>query len=713
MTAEPNKPCQIKRDYPQLINLYPATAHTDAHYLSKLSIYQQRVFEAHSQQKLLVLGQIGLGNGLELLSWWRTQANPSQRLLLKVFEPNPINAYELKSLWDQSLALVKETPFEPNLESKQASALECKPELSQLAQTLLDAEPTAIIGCQRLIFDDGRTTIDLHFGDIQTQLSSLSHSPMHPVQHWLILPHLLQALHHQSHWQMAKLSDDSATIATIGLSESSGLSETTVNRFQACGFTVSDINELGTKALGINALGIHQPVTLINHQPDAVLLHERQVLRQQDAKAYAFNPMAAILSSATQSSIAIIGGGLASAHLALSLAERGQGAKVFCKDAELGQGASGNRQGAIYPLLTPENDELSRFFQQAFLFSRRRVQALTSAPADNQTPISHDFCGVLQTAHDERSQLRLDKIIQGQPWPSEIAYAVDAEQANAIAKINLDKPGFFYPLGGWVCPFEYAEAAIQKAMQLADVSVSLNTDILAIERQANGWVLLTEKERFGPFAQLVLANGAELTQFDASHKLQISPFRGQVSHVPAQFQLSQLATVLCANGYLTPSHQGLHCLGASYVKEPEHLDFCPQEQQENLAKMHESYPNQSWLADIDMSGNNARVGVRMVTRDHFPMMGCAPDVPKILKDYEQHQLTKESRHYWQTTPAPVHQGLYILGGLGSRGLSSGPLAAECLAAQLCGEPIPLDKATLCKLNPNRMWLRKLLKGKAL
>ncbi|MDT3309202.1 FAD-dependent 5-carboxymethylaminomethyl-2-thiouridine(34) oxidoreductase MnmC [Shewanella vaxholmensis] len=680
MTAEPNKPCQIKRDYPQLINLYPATADTDAHYLSKLSIYQQRVFEAHSQQKILVLGQIGLGNGLELLSWWRAHSHLSQRLLLKVFEPNPINAYELKLLWDQSTCLTKE------------------PELEPLAQRLLNAEPAAIIGCQRLIFDDGRFTIDLHFGDIQSQLSSLIHSPLHPVQHWLVLPHLQNGLNQQNHWQMAKLSDDSATIATIESSESSGLNETTINRFQACGFEMRDFTctEIQT-----------------NHQPDAILLHERHVLRQQDAKAYAFNPMAAILPSDTSSTIAIIGGGLASAHLALSLAERGQGTQLFCKDAKLGQGASGNRQGAIYPLLTPENDELSRFFQQAFLFSRRRVQALTSVPAPNQTSISHDFCGVLQTAHDERSQLRLDKIIQGQLWPSEIAYAVDAEQANAIAKINLDKPGFFYPLGGWVCPFEYAEAAIQKARQLADVSVSLNTDILAIERQADGWVLLTEKERFGPFAQLVLANGRELTQFDASNKLQISPFRGQVSHVPAQFQLSQLATVLCANGYLTPSHQGLHCLGASYVKEPEHLDFCPQEQQENLAKMHESYPNQSWLADIDMSGNNARVGVRMVTRDHFPMMGCAPDVAKILEDYEQHQLTKESRHYWQTTPAPVHQGLYILGGLGSRGLSSGPLAAECLAAQLCGEPIPLDKATLCKLNPNRMWLRKLLKGKAL
>ncbi|MGX7653115.1 FAD-dependent oxidoreductase [Shewanella putrefaciens] len=417
MTAEPNKPCQIKRDYPQLINLYPATAHNDAHYLSKLSIYQQRVFEAHSQQKLLVLGQMGLGNGLELLSWWRTQTNPNQRLLLKVFEPHPINAYELKLLWDQSASLAK------------------VPELELLAQRLLHTEPTAIIGCQRLIFDDGRTTIDLHFGDIQSQLSSLIHSPLHPVQHWLVLPHLQNGLHQQIHWQMAKLSDDSATVATIGLNESSGLSETTVNRFQACGFEVRDFTcaEIQT-----------------NPQPDAILLHERHVLRRQDAKAYAFNPMAAILSSDAPSSIAIIGGGLASAHLALSLAERGQSTQIFCKDAKLGQGASGNRQGAIYPLLTPENDELSRFFQQAFLFSRRRVQALTSAPAPNQTPISHNFCGVLQTAHDERSQLRLDKIIQSQNWPSEIAYRVDAQQANCLANINIDKSGFFYPLAGWL-----------------------------------------------------------------------------------------------------------------------------------------------------------------------------------------------------------------------------------------------------------------------
>ena len=53
----------------------------------------------------------------------------------------------------------------------------------------------------------------------------------------------------------------------------------------------------------------------------------------------------------------------------------------------------------------------------------------------------------------------------------------------------------------------------------------------------------------------------------------------------------------------------------------------------------------------------------------------------------------------------------MLGGLGSRGLCSAPLLAEVLAAQMSDEPIPLDRVTLAGLNPNRLWVRKLLKGK--
>ena len=640
------------------------------------------------------MGQWGLGDGLELLSLlhhWQTQTQSNTRLLVKVFEPNPINDYELKLLWDQSQSLISQ------------------PHLQPIANAILKAKPARIIGCQRLIFDDGRITVDLHFGDLHTSLTNLPHSPVHPIQQWLVLPHLASQLSSKQVWQMARLSADDAQLIGINLAE------TLQQLAHSSGFSTLNVRPESLNGDASDALQ-SQIIT------DEILLHERKLLRQQADTAQAFTPKPAPLATKDHP-VAIVGGGLASANLMLSLAERGQSSILFCKDNELGQGASGNRQGAIYPLLTPENDELSRFFQQAFLFSRRRIEALSHASKmeTNATPhvtaISHDFCGVLQTGHDERSQQRLDKIIQSQDWPAEIAYAVDANAANERAQIGIDKAGFFYPLGGWVCPFEYAKAAVDKASQLADVQCHFNTEITEIECDAKAWYLHSQGQRFGPFSQLVLANGAQLTQFSASERLQISPFRGQVSHVPAQFRLSQLATVLCANGYLTPSHQGLHCLGASYVKAAEHLDFCPQEQLENLGKMQQSYPNQSWVDDIDISGNSARVGVRMVTRDHFPMMGCAPDVAEILARYEQRQLNQQqaeqSKHYWQTTPAPILDGLYILGGLGSRGLSSGPLAAECLAAQLTGEPLPLDWPTLNKLSPNRMWLRKLLKGKAL
>ncbi|QDZ90494.1 FAD-dependent 5-carboxymethylaminomethyl-2-thiouridine(34) oxidoreductase MnmC [Shewanella decolorationis] len=697
MTAKPQKSCQFKRDYPQLINLYPPCALTTAQSLDNSTrLRRSRLTTPSAQlgQGLYVMGQWGLGDGLELLSLlhhWQTQTQSNTRLLVKVFEPNPINDYELKLLWDQSQSLISQ------------------PHLQPIAYAILKAKPARIIGCQRLIFDDGRITVDLHFGDLHTSLTNLPHSPAHPIQQWLVLPHLATQLNSKLVWQMARLSDDDTQLIGVNLAE------IVQQLARSSGFSTLNVSQDALNGDTSDALQ-SQIIT------DEILLHERKLLRQQADTTQAFTPKPAKLAT-KEHPVAIIGGGLASANLMLSLAERGQSSILFCKDNELGQGASGNRQGAIYPLLTPENDELSRFFQQAFLFSRRRIEALSHASmmetdtVTNVTAISHDFCGVLQTGHDERSQQRLDKIIQSQDWPAEIAYAVDANKANEIAQIGIDKAGFFYPLGGWVCPFEYAKAAVDKASQLADVQCHFNTEITEIECDAQAWYLHSQGQRFGPFSQLVLANGAQLTQFSASERLQISPFRGQVSHVPAQFRLSQLATVLCANGYLTPSHQGLHCLGASYVKAAEHLDFCPQEQLENLGKMQQSYPNQAWVDDIDISGNSARVGVRMVTRDHFPMMGCAPDVAEILARYEQHQLNQQqaeqSKHYWQTTPAPILDGLYILGGLGSRGLSSGPLAAECLAAQLTGEPLPLDWPTLNKLSPNRMWLRKLLKGKAL
>ena len=89
------------------------------------------------------------------------------------------------------------------------------------------------------------------------------------------------------------------------------------------------------------------------------------------------------------------------------------------------------------------------------------------------------------------------------------------------------------------------------------------------------------------------------------------------------------------------------------------------------------------------------------------MFGPLPDYQRTLETYADLAQKRE-----QAPAAPVWPGLFVLGALGSRGLCSGPLAAEVLAAEMCGEPIPLDADTLGAMHPNRYWVRKLLKGKA-
>ena len=54
--------------------------------------------------------------------------------------------------------------------------------------------------------------------------------------------------------------------------------------------------------------------------------------------------------------------------------------------------------------------------------------------------------------------------------------------------------------------------------------------------------------------------------------------------------------------------------------------------------------------------------------------------------------------------------LYMINGLASRGLTSAPLLGELLASLIAGEPVPISEDIWQVLNPNRTWMRKLLKG---
>ena len=93
-----------------------------------------------------------------------------------------------------------------------------------------------------------------------------------------------------------------------------------------------------------------------------------------------------------------------------------------------------------------------------------------------------------------------------------------------------------------------------------------------------------------------------------------------------------------------------------------------------------------------------------MTRDHFPYFGQVADYQKIKACYLQTGKTDQQA---------VLNDLFILTGLGARGLCSAPLLAELLASLINHDPLPFNKETIDKMSVSRQWLSYLKKGKTL
>ena len=116
-----------------------------------------------------------------------------------------------------------------------------------------------------------------------------------------------------------------------------------------------------------------------------------------------------------------------------------------------------------------------------------------------------------------------------------------------------------------------------------------------------------------------------------------------------------------------------------------------------------------WTAQVDISDQQSRQGIRCVIRDHMPLLGNVPDFDALMQQYAD--LPDQLRHEHAVAPSPAYPDLFVFGALGARGLSTAPLCAEILAAQIFDEPMPADDDVLSALHPNRFWVRKLLAGR--
>ncbi len=552
-------------------------------------------------------------------------------------------------------------------------ALAAWPELAPLSQPLIDQWPLPVSGCHRLLFADGRIRLDLWFGDIKEMLPHVPHPATGLVDAWYLDG--FSPAKNPEMWTQ-ELFDNLARLARP---------DATLSTFTCAGFVRRGLIAAGFAMKKVKGHGSKREML--------AGVREGKVPQQSIAPWYA-------RPAGREGEVLIIGGGIASAMTALSLVERGRHVTLLCENGEPASGASGNRQGALYPLLNGEHDALSRFYSLAFGFARNRLLALAK-----HHPVAFSLCGVTQLGYDDKSAAKLAKMSQG-PFPPELMHPLSAAEVEQVVGLPCDADGVSYPLGGWLCPADLTRAAIREAQASRRLEVVFNAAVTRIAEEDGGWHLESRDGRQWHAPNLVVAAGHQLPTLLPFAELPLYPVRGQVSHVPTTASLSQLKTVLCYDGYLTPAHNGAHCIGASYGRNQTDLAYRADEQDQNRARLQACVPQQRWPAEVDVSGAQARIGVRCASRDHLPVAGPVARLA-ALADHDVHAPAD------QQSALPLHAGLYVLGALGSRGLCSAPLCGELVASEICGDPLPLAADLLEALHPARYWVRRLRRGKPL
>lgn len=365
--------------------------------------------------------------------------------------------------------------------------------------------------------------------------------------------------------------------------------------------------------------------------------------------------------------VAVIGGGIAGASVAGALARRGASVTLWTAGDTLADQASGNPAGLVMPRLDRGASPAAACLRAAYLFALDHYRRLA--------PAAFTPCGVRQRPDSDRAAEAFADLLADPPWPADHLQAADAGALLHVQAGMLDP-----------------RAAI--AALTDGLDVRFGASVRGLTRSTAGWRL--EGEGGAPFGEaeaVVIATGAALRELAQTRWLPIALSEGQIECAPAP----PVAQALTQGAYVGPCGAGL-VFGASFTPTARPTAVAStQARADNLARLEALDP--TLLARIDRERLESRAAVRATTADRFPIVGEAPDAAAWrLADH---------------LSGPVHPNLWLLGGLGARGLTLAPLLAESLASRLCAEPDPIPADQRAVLSPARFIWRALKRGETL
>lgn len=369
--------------------------------------------------------------------------------------------------------------------------------------------------------------------------------------------------------------------------------------------------------------------------------------------------------------ITIIGAGIAGCSLAFSLARRGfQNIRLIDKNPEPAGAwsASGNPRGVTYPSLTRQPTPLSALTWQGLDYLRQLVNFL-----GERFPIEHDWSGLTQFYQGPREIDRLDKARQSQGLPPDYLEVGTVQEGSAWPTPQSSghlAPETIYarfPRAGWLSPRDLCHALV--AASGGAVRFEGNQTIGELHLQYPGWTFLAASQG--------------CRRFPEAAWLPLRKLRGEVYDLELDADRPELLDLLrksvwCHHHYLVPAAGGENRFWLGSYNNRE--DLAPQSSLAGpdalLLEWQKIFPG------LRRRGKPlaSRSAVRSQGVDHLPLAGPLPRGP-------------ETTEIWPHT--------WVLAGLGGRGMLTGPLLAELLVAEICGEPVPFDPGTWQAFSPLR------------